>query len=71
MKPGTRIRLQVQEVDTLLMELRCKFIAVLPEAPLSADALSMAAEFVDTAEASQASEMEPATSGDQVAPVGP
>lgn len=39
LKPGTRVRLQVQEVDTLLMELRTKFMGVLEEEPLSADAL--------------------------------
>lgn len=39
LKPGTRVSLQVQEVDTLLMELRTKFMGVLEEEPLSADAL--------------------------------
>jgi len=29
LKPGTRVSLQVQEVDTLLMELRTKFLHVL------------------------------------------
>lgn len=32
LKAGTRVSLQVQEVDTLLMELRTKFIAVIEEA---------------------------------------
>ncbi len=44
MKPGTRVSLQVQEVDTLLMELRSKFLAVLTEAPVSADNLAIAAD---------------------------
>jgi exoribonuclease-2 len=41
MKPGTRVSLQVQEVDTLLMELRSKFIAVLTDEPLSTDILAI------------------------------
>ncbi|MEQ1488611.1 MAG: RNB domain-containing ribonuclease [Methylotenera sp.] len=31
LKPGTRVNLQVQEVDTLMMELRTKFMGVLAE----------------------------------------
>lgn len=31
-KPGTKVRLAVQKVDTLLMELECKFLHVLEEA---------------------------------------
>jgi len=31
LKPGTRVNLQIQEVDTLLMELRTKFLAVLEQ----------------------------------------
>lgn len=34
LKPGTRVSLQVQEVDTLLMELRTKFMAVLTQQPV-------------------------------------
>jgi exoribonuclease-2 len=40
LKPGTRVSLQVQEVDTLMMELRSKFLRVLEEEavqPLSLD----------------------------------
>jgi exoribonuclease-2 len=32
LKAGTRVSLQVQEVDTLLMELRTKFLGVIEEA---------------------------------------
>ena len=32
LKPGTRVNLQVQEVDTLMMELRTKFLNVIDEA---------------------------------------
>ncbi len=53
-KPGARISLQVQEVDTLLMELRCKFMAILPEAPLSAEVLTLEAEFIAVATAESA-----------------
>ena len=31
MKPGSKVRLVVQKVDTLLMELDCKFLRVLEE----------------------------------------
>jgi exoribonuclease-2 len=31
LKAGTRVSLQVQEVDTLLMELRTKFLGVIEE----------------------------------------
>ncbi len=41
MKPGTRVSLQVQEVDTLLMELRTKFMTVLTDEPLSTEILTM------------------------------
>ncbi len=34
LKSGTRVSLQIQEVDTLLMELRSKFIAVLEQEPV-------------------------------------
>lgn len=34
MKSGTRVSLQVQEVDTLMMELRTKFLRVLDEEPI-------------------------------------
>ncbi len=34
MKSGTRVSLQVQEVDTLMMELRTKFLRVLEEEPI-------------------------------------
>jgi exoribonuclease-2 len=40
-KPGTRVSLQVQEVDTLLMELRTKFIGVLVDEPVSTDILAI------------------------------
>ena len=33
LKPGTRVNLQVQEIDTLLMELRTKFLQVLENEP--------------------------------------
>jgi exoribonuclease II len=33
LKPGSRVHLAVQEIDTLLMELRLKFIALLNETP--------------------------------------
>jgi exoribonuclease II len=41
LKPGTRVNLQVQEVDTLLMELRTKFIGVLVNEPVSTDILAI------------------------------
>jgi exoribonuclease-2 len=41
LKPGTRVNLQVQEVDTLLMELRSKFMGVLAEEPVSTETLVM------------------------------
>jgi exoribonuclease-2 len=44
LKPGTRVSLQVQEVDTLLMELRTKFMGVLEEEPVSADVLAIEEE---------------------------
>ena len=34
MKSGTRVSLQVQDVDTLMMELRTKFLRVLEEEPI-------------------------------------
>lgn len=34
MKPGTRVCLQIQDVDTLMMELRTRFVRVLEEEPL-------------------------------------
>ena len=34
LKSGTRVNLQVQDVDTLMMELRCKFLCVLEEEPV-------------------------------------
>jgi len=37
-KPGTKVRLAVQKVDTLLMELECKFLHVVEEA-MSAEAM--------------------------------
>ncbi|MSP86124.1 MAG: RNB domain-containing ribonuclease [Methylotenera sp.] len=43
LKPGTKVSLQVQEVDTLLMELRTKFIAVLADEPQSGDILPIEA----------------------------
>jgi exoribonuclease-2 len=62
MKPGTRVSLQVQEVDTLMMELRTKFLRVLEEEavqPLVLDdaegeALDVAAEEAVNTEAAQA-----------------
>jgi exoribonuclease-2 len=36
LKPGTRVSLQVQETDTLLIELRTKFIGVLEDEPSTA-----------------------------------
>jgi exoribonuclease-2 len=39
LKPGTRVNLHVQEVDTLLMELRTKFVGVLVDEPVSTDIL--------------------------------
>ena len=71
MKPGTRIALQVQEVDPLLMELRCKFIAVLPEAPLSEDALSLAPDFLEEAEVIEPTESAQAASDSQPEQVAP
>jgi exoribonuclease-2 len=71
MKPGTRIALQVQEVDPLLMELRCKFIAVLPEAPLSEDALSLAPDFLEEAEVVEPTESAQAASDSQPEQVAP
>jgi len=41
LKPGTRVNLQVQEVDTLLMDLRTKFMGVLAEEPVSTEALAI------------------------------
>jgi exoribonuclease-2 len=35
LKPGTRVSLQVQEADTLLIELRTKFIGVLEDEPVT------------------------------------
>jgi len=35
LKPGTRVSLQVQEADTLLIELRTKFIGVLEDEPVA------------------------------------
>lgn len=40
LKPGTRVHLQVQEVDTLMMELRTKFLGVLENEALSAEQLA-------------------------------
>ncbi|MDP1766925.1 MAG: RNB domain-containing ribonuclease [Methylotenera sp.] len=37
LKTGTRVSLQVQEIDTLLMELRTKFIQVLEDEPVLVD----------------------------------
>lgn len=37
LKPGSRVSLQVQEIDTLLIELRTKFISVLDETPQAID----------------------------------
>jgi exoribonuclease-2 len=34
LKSGTRVSLQVQDVDTLMMELRTKFLRVLEEEPV-------------------------------------
>ncbi len=34
MKPGTRVCLQIQDVDTLMMDLRTKFVRVLEEEPV-------------------------------------
>jgi len=39
LKPGTRVNLHVQEVDTLMMELRTKFIGVLADEPVSTNIL--------------------------------
>lgn len=39
LKPGTRVHLQVQEVDTLMMELRTKFLNVIDEPVASTSAL--------------------------------
>jgi len=36
LKPGTRVNLLVQEADTLLIELRTKFIGVLEDEPATA-----------------------------------
>ena len=44
LKPGSRVGLKVQEVDTLLMELRTKFIGLLEEAPVSTDLLAIEEE---------------------------
>lgn len=41
LKPGTRVNLHVQEVDTLLMELRTKFMGVLENEPLSTEIVMM------------------------------
>lgn len=69
MKAGTRISLQVQEVDTLMMELRTKFLRVLEEEAVQplvlddaeAEALVIAAAETVNAEAAQA-----ATAGSEV-----
>jgi exoribonuclease-2 len=37
LKPGTRVSLQVQEVDTLMLDLRTKFVKVLEEADAPVD----------------------------------
>lgn len=42
LKAGTRVSLQVQEVDTLLMELRTKFLSVLEDEPVPVDAMAVA-----------------------------
>jgi exoribonuclease-2 len=39
LKAGTRINLQVQEIDTLMMELRTKFLGVLEDEPATSSAL--------------------------------
>lgn len=61
LKPGTRVSLKVQEIDTLLIDLRTKFIAVLDEkpaeifAPEAEDVEALAAELsgLSTEEVSQ------------------
>lgn len=57
MKSGTRVSLQVQDVDTLMMELRTKFLRVLEEEPIQPllldDAEGEALE-IDTAESVKA-----------------
>ena len=40
LKPGTRVSLQVQEIDTLMMELRTKFLGVLEDAPVATELLA-------------------------------
>ncbi|MES2012532.1 MAG: RNB domain-containing ribonuclease [Pseudomonadota bacterium] len=56
LKPGTRVSLQVQEIDTLMMELRTKFMGVLEDEPaqiVPIDIDSEQAELVTTSEESQ------------------
>lgn len=53
LKPGTRVNLQIQEADTLLIELRTKFIGVLENAPV---AILDEQEVADIAEVANADE---------------
>lgn len=52
LKPGTRVSLQVQEVDTLMLDLRTKFVKVLEEAaaPLDFDDTDLIIEGLDNSE---------------------
>jgi len=65
LKAGTRVSLQVQEVDTLMMELRTKFLRVLEEEPLQplvldADDENIALEALVKADAANTTEEKPA-----------
>ena len=52
LKPGTRVSLQVQDVDTLMLDLRTKFVQVLEEssAPIDFDDVDLNIEGLDSAE---------------------
>lgn len=74
LKPGTRVNLQIQDVDTLQMELRCKFLAVLeqePVQPLVLDDIEGEALGIDSVEETSGAsnevsdnQAEPETEGD-------
>ena len=69
MKAGTRISLQVQEVDTLMMELRTKFLRVLEEEavqPLVLDDAEAEAMVIAAAETVNAEAAQAATAGSEV-----
>jgi len=68
-KPGTRVSLQVQEVDTLMMELRTKFLRVLEEEavqPLVLDDAEGETLDIEAAEAVNAEAAQADTAGSEV-----